>query len=1627
SNTLVLINGVGSGTAGADIIVNANASIQSLGTELHPVTITCSNVFMANRWGQIRHNSSLPSLYRHTFINRAGRAPGEGHTGQGPVIRPDGTTLTFESCTISDLCETSPGAPGFGTPGKVMFANNSVLAFDDCLLQRVRTGPEIQGTAILFTNSYVMDTRGPDDSDGIYLHAQQPGQIIKLVDSVFALGDDDGIDTLGSTIFLENCIFRDWASTVEDAKAISIFDGAADVKRCLIVDSTVGIAAKTGAGSSARVTINNSTLFGNLTNVLAQFKANAPGPVIDYRITNCVIWGGDPVQSDFAATNFTIRYSNVGEPWAGTGNINSDPDFVNVAAKNFRLQITSPCIDAGNPASPLDADGTIADMGSFPFLSNPDPLVAFGSIWRYLDTGSNQGTTWVGRLFDDSLWFFGPAQFGYGDGDETTVVGFGPDAGNKYITTHFRHAFTVLNPSEFTNLQARLLVDDGAVVYLNGAEVYRVNMAPGPVDYVTLASVVVGDNEEFVNAISPLLLLVGTNVIAVEVHQQSVTSSDVSFDFELRGERGAGGNAAPNVTITAPANGSSFPVPANITINVAATDSDGAITTLLIFQNNTLLFETNNGPASFLWQGVPAGNYTLRAVATDDSVATSTSAPVNITVSEPSSTFTNDFITFGSSWKYHDKGSNLLTAWVQPAYDDSTWSNGLAQLGYGDGDEVTVVEDNSTPGYNPAEGGRFITTYFRKSFNVVNAAAFTNLSLRLLRDDGGIVYLNGTEIFRTVNMPAGAASYLTTTLQPNGENTIDTANFAVSGLLNEGANMLAVEIHQQGPTSSDVSFDFALTGVRPGETNARPIVSISSPAGGTIFGTPASFTVTANAFDPDGTITNVAFYVNGSKSGDDTSSPFTLTTNNVPVGAYSLVAVATDNVGLITTSSIVNVTVSANIAPPVVFNKTPAPGSVTTLTNIMVTFSKAVTGVSASDLLLNGSPATGVSGSGSNYTFIFSPPPFGTVAITWASAHGITDLFTPSHAFTTNSAGANWQYQFLDAVAPTMTTINPVPNSTVPALTSIAVTFSESVTGVNASDLLINSTPASGLAGSGAGPYSFTFAAPTQGVVQVSWAGAHGIQDSAANAFAPTPWSYILDTNSVGIVISEIMYHPSSENVLEEYIEMFNKGAGTIGLNGWQLTKGVSFTFPNVSLAPGGYLVVAANVAAFTAKYPGVANVVGGWTGVLNNTGEEIEIANASGEAVNSVEYADEGEWAIRQRGFNDQGYRGWSWYNPHDGLGNSLELINPNADNNRGQNWAASGSANGTPGRVNSVNTNNIAPFILDVTHVPTVPRSPDSIVISARVLDEAAGGMAVNLFWRVDSAAPPPFTNVVMHDDGVNGDAAANDGIYTTRLLPQANNSIIEFYVRAMDVQGLVRTWPGPAIGSSDGGVGPTGQVANALFQIDDSVYSTTNAQPLYKVIMTAVENTELAATACSGSSDALMNATLITIDGGGVGHHYLVGVRPRGHSTRCAGNRRINFRSDDLWKGLTAVNFNAVNVPAQHFGSVLARRSGAAGPAAYVAQVRFNNVNRLSGPYAVVEEMNQDFADARFPLDSGGNIYRVLRDFGPNFDYRGTDPVSYMNTYYKQNNLSENDWSDLIGMLDVMGIGNTVPFTT
>jgi hypothetical protein len=171
----------------------------------------------------------------------------------------------------------------------------------------------------------------------------------------------------------------------------------------------------------------------------------------------------------------------------------------------------------------------------------------------------------------------------------------------------------------------------------------------------------------------------------------------------------------------------------------------------------------------------------------------------------------------GSNWKYLDNGSNQNTVWRTNLFNDSLWTSGRAELGYGDNDETTVINGGAT-------SNRFITTYFRNTFTIADAALFSGYSLRVKRDDGIIVYVNGIEVYRN-NMPSGAITYSTLaniTAFDDGK-TFQTATLS-SSAFRTGENLIAVEIHQAARTSSDISFDLELIGKTTTNTTSNEVV-----------------------------------------------------------------------------------------------------------------------------------------------------------------------------------------------------------------------------------------------------------------------------------------------------------------------------------------------------------------------------------------------------------------------------------------------------------------------------------------------------------------------------------------------------------------------------------------------------------------------------------------------------------------------------------------------------------------------------------------------------------------------------------------------------------------------------------
>jgi hypothetical protein len=304
------------------------------------------------------------------------------------------------------------------------------------------------------------------------------------------------------------------------------------------------------------------------------------------------------------------------------------------------------------------------------------------------------------------------------------------------------------------------------------------------------------------------------------------------------------------------------------------------------------------------------------------------------------------------------------------------------------------------------------------------------------------------------------------------------------------------------------------------------------------------------------------------------------------------------------------------------------------------------------------------------------------------------------------------------------------------------------------------SSPTSGtLVWNADGSFQFTPLAGFTGVVTFTYRASDGVASSAAATVT------LNVQNQAAVLISEIMFNAASGQPSDEWIEVRNTGTTPVSLRGWKFTNGVDFTFPDRQLAAGGLLVVAANLPAFQVLFPAVTNVVGPWTGTLSNRGERIELENAVGRTIDSLHYAEQGDWADRRAEVLG-GQSGWAWISGADGTGQSLQLRNAALPNDNGQNWA---SATPTPGASNTaVASTNLAPLIYDVKQSPELPSPTDQVHVTATFVDDSTVAPTARVTYRTwtrpaatdTTSTPTAWVDSTMFDDGLHSDGVAGDG---------------------------------------------------------------------------------------------------------------------------------------------------------------------------------------------------------------------------------------------------------------------------
>ena len=162
-------------------------------------------------------------------------------------------------------------------------------------------------------------------------------------------------------------------------------------------------------------------------------------------------------------------------------------------------------------------------------------LFAKGGTWTYYDMGSLDGQNWQSESYNTSSWKSGNAPLGYGKNGLKTTISYGNSSNNKYPTYYFRKNVNIATaPASSDVFTLDFTIDDGLIVYVNGSEAGRYNMPSGNVSYNTWASTYAPNNPDNGQLKLPTRLFhQGDNVIAVEVHNNSATSTDIYWDASL--------------------------------------------------------------------------------------------------------------------------------------------------------------------------------------------------------------------------------------------------------------------------------------------------------------------------------------------------------------------------------------------------------------------------------------------------------------------------------------------------------------------------------------------------------------------------------------------------------------------------------------------------------------------------------------------------------------------------------------------------------------------------------------------------------------------------------------------------------------------------------------------------------------------------------------------------------------------------------------------------------------------------------------------------------------------------------------------------------------------------------------
>ncbi|MGC6464678.1 MAG: lamin tail domain-containing protein [Akkermansiaceae bacterium] len=632
------------------------------------------------------------------------------------------------------------------------------------------------------------------------------------------------------------------------------------------------------------------------------------------------------------------------------------------------------------------------------------------------------------------------------------------------------------------------------------------------------------------------------------------------------------------------------------------TSADGGGHSLVVVDKDRLNDDYRNWTASTSRGGTPGSGEIVEA---EESYP---NPEVNLSTGIP-------FVNYGDIWKVEDSGTDLGKAWKEVLYDDSGWDDVPGIYG----EESTTGGIPNPPGLSSGPNPYLrstITYYFRKEFNYSGAVgAGVNITIDQVVDDAAGYWLNGQWIGGTGGLTA-SSTYATTsnTTVTNASEQLAAVTGNGSALVS-GTNVLAVEVHQTSTNSSDLVFGARFNISAP----SAPSVVINEvlPAGvGTGF---------VEFFNPTGSMINLGGYYLSDDPGNLTKFQIPGTLNLPPSGIAS--------VGYTESSLTVG-------SPTVVYLTDP---NGTTVVNAINTA-----------MPLDGR-SLGRKPDGVGSWFLFTNPTRDS-ANSSASAGSLANILTLSEIafspgtdnalfvelYNAGSASLNLSGLFVASALDFSDKVALTGTLGSGGYTSVDVSFvgdSFPLFLIDSNNNVISATKIDR-------PLVGRDSVQTYPAGSIEWYSTPSATRDAANN--PTRFE--------DIVINEIMFDPPSKQVRAEYIELYNRGASSVDLSGWDFANGINFTIPPGTVIPsGGYLVVAADSAYMTETY-GALPMVGDYSGRLANGGELLRLEDAFGNFVDEVHYMPSGDWPELA-----------------DGDGSSMELRHPDMDNGVSTAWADS------------------------------------------------------------------------------------------------------------------------------------------------------------------------------------------------------------------------------------------------------------------------------------------------------------------------------------------------------------------